>query len=112
MVRLTIRVDFDDGSGLGPGKVKLLELVEETGSIRKSAAAMKMSYRQGWLLLKALEETFGRPLVATATGGRAGGGARLSPLGKAVVGEYRTLERIAIKAGAKPLASLARRARR
>src|SRR6185503_15064526 len=77
MTRLTVRLDFDDGSALGPGKVRLLELVEETGSIRKSAAAMKMSYRQAWLLLKALEETFGRPLVATVTGGRAGGGAKL-----------------------------------
>ena len=62
MTRLTIRIDFDDGSALGPGKVRLLELVAETGSIRKAAAGMKMSYRKAWLLLKALEETFGAAL--------------------------------------------------
>ncbi len=65
--------------------MKLLELIDETGSIRKAAVPMKMSYRRAWLLLQALEEAFGAPLVATATGGKAGGGARLTPLGRAVV---------------------------
>ena len=53
---------------------------------------MKMSYRKAWLLLKALEETFGAPLVATSTGGKAGGGARLTPLGTLVASRYRSLE--------------------
>jgi molybdate transport system regulatory protein len=110
MTRLTIRIDFDDGSGLGPGKVKLLELVEETGSIRKAAVAMKMSYRQVWLLLKALEETFGAPLTATATGGKQGGGAKLLPLGRLVVAEYRSAEKAAIKAAGRAMAKLAKRA--
>src|SRR5262249_7256676 len=52
MPRLSIRIDFDKGS-LGPGKAHLLELVASTGSIRKAAAGMKMSYRKAWLLLKA-----------------------------------------------------------
>jgi len=43
--RLTIRIDFANGTALGPGKVRLLELIGETGSIRKAAAGMKMSYR-------------------------------------------------------------------
>jgi molybdate transport system regulatory protein len=108
MSRLTIRIDFANGGALGPGKVRLLELVAETGSIRKAAARMKMSYRQAWLLLKALEETFGRPLVLTATGGREGGGARLSPLGARVAGRYRQLELNAAKSSKTSLASLER----
>ena len=108
MTRLTIRIDFSDGSALGPGKVRLLELIGETGSIRKAAAGMKMSYRRGWLLLKALDAMFGTPLADTATGGRAGGGARLTPLGIAVVRHYRTVETSAAKAGAKPAAALGR----
>jgi len=95
MTRLTIRIDFDDGTALGPGKVRLLELVAETGSIRKAAAGMKMSYRRAWLLLKALDDMFGRPLASTATGGKEGGGARLTPLGRAVVARYRVIERAA-----------------
>jgi molybdate transport system regulatory protein len=95
MTRLTIRIDFDNGTALGPGKVRLLELVAETGSIRKAAAGMRMSYRRAWLLLKALDSMFGEPVARTATGGKLGGGARLTPSGRAVVARYRKIERAA-----------------
>jgi len=107
MTRLTIRIDFGNGTALGPGKVRLLELVAETGSIRKAAARMKMSYRQAWLLLKALKVAFGQPLVETATGGKAGGGAILTPLGSRIVRRYRSLEQAAARAGARQMAALA-----
>jgi molybdate transport system regulatory protein len=106
MTRLTIRIDFGDGSALGPGKVRLLELIGETGSIRKAAVGMKMSYRRAWLLLQSLDAMFGAPLADTATGGKAGGGARLTPLGHAVVRHYRALEKVAGKAGARPSLAL------
>lgn len=106
MTRLTIRIDFGNGTALGPGKVRLLELIGETGSIRKAAAGMKMSYRRAWLLLKSLEATFDQPLVATATGGKAGGGARLTPLAGHVVREYRALEQAAARGGARHIAVL------
>jgi len=111
MTRLTIRIDFTNGSALGPGKVRLLELVAETGSIRKAAAGMKMSYRRAWLLLKALDEAFDEPLVATATGGKAGGGALLTPLGWRVVKEYRSLEKASVAAGGRHLTALANAAK-
>jgi molybdate transport system regulatory protein len=109
MAKLSIRIDFDSGS-LGPGKVRLLELVAETGSIRKAAAGMKMSYRKAWLLLKALEVTFGAPLADTATGGKDGGGARLTPLGKFVATRYRALEKAALQAAAPSVTQLRKRA--
>ena len=112
MARLTIRIDFDDGSGLGPGKVRLLELVAETGSIRKAAAGMKMSYRKAWLLLKALEKTFGRSLIETTTGGARGGGASLTALGEAVVTRYREIGREAARGSARHLTYLSNKAMR
>ena len=108
MTRLTIRIDFGNGSALGPGKVRLLELIEETGSIRKAAAGMKMSYRRAWLLLKALGDTFGEALVTTATGGKAGGGASLTPLGSKIVAQYRGLEKAAAKAGTRQITALSK----
>jgi molybdate transport system regulatory protein len=60
---------------------------------------MKMSYRKAWLLLKALKETFGEALVETTTGGKSGGGARLTRLGLFVVARYRALEASARRAG-------------
>jgi molybdate transport system regulatory protein len=96
MVRLTIRIDFEPGHALGPGKVRLLEQIAETGSIRGAATSMKMSYRRAWLLVQALEKTFGAPLIVAATGGRKGGGTSLTLLGKKVIKLYRTVEKKAV----------------
>jgi molybdate transport system regulatory protein len=108
MTRLTIRIDFGNGAALGPGKVRLLELIDESGSIREAARKMRMSYRRAWLLLQSLAETFGEPLVETATGGRAGGGARLTVAGRQVVRRYRAVEAAAAKAGAGQVTALTR----
>src|SRR5580700_6892282 len=98
MTRLTIRIDFKDAEGFGPGKARLLELIEELGSIRSAAAAMQMSYRHAWLLLQSVEDTFGAPVLATATGGAKGGGAKLTELGKTVLARYRAIEAQAVRA--------------
>jgi molybdate transport system regulatory protein len=106
MTRLTIRIDFDSGASLGPGKIKLLEEVERTGSIRNAAEAVGMSFRQAWLLLKAIEEMFGQPVIVTARGGARGGGSSLTELGRLAVTAYRTLEEKAHRAGHGELAVL------
>lgn len=108
MTRLTIRIDFGAEAAFGPGKARLLELVDETGSIRRAAAAMGMSYRQAWLLIQAIDATFGGPVVATARGGAGGGGACLTDLGRALLSRYRSLEAKAAKAVADDVAALAR----
>lgn len=106
MTRLTIRIDFDGTEGFGPGKARLLELIEELGSIRSAAAAMSMSYRHAWLLLQAVEDTFGAPVITTATGGARGGGAKLTELGKTVIARYRAIEAQAARATAGDLTEL------
>jgi len=93
MASLTIRVDFSRTRGIGPGKIRLLELIAETGSISAAGRAMDMSYRRAWLLLDELNTMFREPVATTAQGGRAGGGARLTPFGKRLVRGYRKMER-------------------
>jgi molybdate transport system regulatory protein len=110
MARLTIRIDFEDAEGFGPGKARLLELIEEQGSIRSAAAAMSMSYRHAWLLLQAVEDTFGAPVITTATGGAKGGGAKLTELGKTVIARYRAIEAQAVRATQDDLSELTRTA--
>ena len=39
MTRLMLRIDFDEDRALGPGKVRLLELIGETGSISAAGRA-------------------------------------------------------------------------
>ena len=110
MTRLTIRIDFEGAEAFGPGKARLLELIDEHGSIRSAAAAMSMSYRHAWLLLQAVEDTFGAPVITTATGGAKGGGAKLTELGKSVVARYRAIETQAAKATAGDLTELSKTA--
>lgn len=106
MTRLTLRIDFDEERALGPGKVRLLELVAETGSISAAGRAMGMSYRRAWLLVDALNRTFSLLVVETRGGGAGGGGARLTPFGTGVVESYRAMEKDARETLAWRLAEL------
>jgi len=92
MARLSIRIDLGSDTALGPGKARLLELVDAEGSIRGAALAMGMSYRRAWLLLQDIEATMGAPVVAAETGGVKGGGTSLTRLGREVVNQYRKIE--------------------
>lgn len=77
---------------LGPGKVALLEAVEQGGSIRAAASSLQMSYARAWQLVGTMNHCFGAALVETSKGGEKGGGARLSPLGREVLRRYRAVE--------------------
>ncbi len=107
MARLSIRIDLGPGHRVGPGKVQLLEAIAAHGSISAAGRALGMSYRRAWTLIEALNAGFGRPVVETQAGGRAGGGARLSPFGAGLVADYRAMERAAEGAAAPFLARLA-----
>lgn len=87
-----IKVDFGTGLRLGPGKVRLLECIAETGSISAAARKMDMSYRRAWLLIEELNAIFGRPVVQTAAGGTGGGGAKITAFGRGVAQAYREIE--------------------
>ncbi len=106
MTRIVLRIDFDESRAIGPGKVRLLELVGETGSISAAGRAMGMSYRRAWLLVDALNQTFRSPVVQTRGGGVGGGGADLTPFGAGLVASYRTMEREARDALARHLSEL------
>jgi molybdate transport system regulatory protein len=92
MAKLTLRVDFADATRLGPGKIRLLELIGEHGSISAAGRSMGMSYRRAWLLVDSLNRSFKEPVVLTQLGGSGGGGAALSDFGQTVVHSYRSME--------------------
>ncbi len=92
MTRVTIRIDFDGARHLGHGKIRLLELIDEHGSISSAARAMGMSYRRAWLLADEANRMFAQPLFATRLGGRGGGQAQLTPFGRKVIDLYRAMQ--------------------
>jgi molybdate transport system regulatory protein len=89
---LNLRVVLRPGAALGPGKIDLLEAIDDTGSIRSAGNRFKMSYRRAWELVAELNRMFKTPLVVAESGGRGGGGASLTPLGRKVVKGYRRME--------------------
>lgn len=90
--KAAIKIEFANDLKLGRGKVRLLELVGETGSISAAARKMNMSYRRAWLLMDELNHMFGRDVIETAAGGSGGGGARVTDFGMRVVRVFRALE--------------------
>jgi len=112
MANLVIRIDLAPAGAIGPGKIRLLELIDETGSISAAGRAMAMSYRRAWLLVEELNRLFREPVAITKLGGRAGGGARLTPFGHSLVRHYRAMETEAADAVSSHLAALGAAARR
>jgi molybdate transport system regulatory protein len=105
-VRLTVRVDFGSDRALGPGKIRLLEAIGETGSISQAGRSLDMSYRRAWLLVDDMNRCFREPVVSAQTGGSQGGGAVLTPFGEALIEIYRTIETKAMAAAKQPLHEL------
>lgn len=84
----------------GPGKIELLRKLAEGHSISSAARALGMTYKRAWALVDTLNRGFGSPVVETSSGGKGGGGARLTPLGEELVARYAALE-VTIEAAAK-----------
>ncbi|REA55975.1 ModE family transcriptional regulator [Dyadobacter luteus] len=83
---------FVDGQKFfGPGRMELLEGIEETGSIVKAAKAMGMSYKKAWAMVDALNTLGSQPYVITQKGGQQGGGAQLTDQAKQVIIAYKQL---------------------
>ncbi len=90
---LTLRVLGRSAAAMGPGKAELVERIARTGSISAAARDMDMSYRRAWQLVESLNADFRAPVVTTATGGRRGGGARVTAYGEQLVAAFRAMER-------------------
>jgi molybdate transport system regulatory protein len=93
--RAFIKIDLGEGVRFGPGKLRLLEMVLETGSISAAARRMDMSYRRAWLLIEEMNSMFATPLVATSAGGAGGGGAEVTPLGLKMIAQFHQLQKSA-----------------
>jgi molybdate transport system regulatory protein len=92
MIEVSLKLRAGDGEQLGPGKIRLLELLKETGSISAAGRAMGMSYRRAWLLIDELNHMFREPVTQSRHGGRNGGGAVLTPFGSELIDRYRAIE--------------------
>ena len=78
-------IDGKEGTFLGYGRVVLLERIMEHGSITKAAKSMQMAYRHAWDLVDSMNRQAKRPFVELSTGGKGGGGARVTKEGERAI---------------------------
>ncbi|WP_379966303.1 winged helix-turn-helix domain-containing protein [Epilithonimonas sp. UC225_85] len=71
-------IEYNEEKFFGPGRIELLQHIDETGSISKAAKEMKMSYKKAWNMINELNSQTRIPFVILKTGGKEGGGAVLS----------------------------------
>ena len=91
-VRLKSRQLLEDTNGniiMGEGRQRILELIEQTGSINQTAKLMRMSYRGVWGKIKATEKHLSKRVVITERRH----GSRLTEDGKSLLMNYARLKK-------------------
>ena len=89
---IKIRIQLKNNFHIGPGKVLLLEKIEETGSLSKAAKSMGLSYRKAWRLINELNNSSIRKLVYAKSGGKGVRGSQLSEEGKDFIRLFKKIE--------------------
>ncbi len=82
----------DNSRFLGADRIDLLEKIDELGSITKAAQAVGISYKTAWDQINTINNLAEKPLVERLTGGKGGGGTSLTPAGKKMLKQFRTIQ--------------------
>jgi molybdate transport system regulatory protein len=86
---------IEDESGdvvFGAGRLRILELIAQYGSIHAAAKELRMSYRAVWGKIKATEDRLGQPLVRRKPDGTRRGGSELTPFADNIMERFRHLQ--------------------
>lgn len=76
----------------GTQRIALLAAVAECGSITQAAKNIHMSYKAAWDAIEQMNNLAGEPLLERATGGKGGGGTRLTARGRQLVDNFKLIE--------------------
>lgn len=76
----------------GADRIALLAKIQETGSITAAARAVGISYKGAWDAIDAMNNLAEEPLVTRVTGGKGGGGTRLTQRGQRLIEAFTALE--------------------
>jgi len=89
----SVWLDVDGQHFGGANRLALLEAIAGHGSITAAAKAVKMSYKAAWDAIDGMNNMAGTPLVERLTGGKGGGGTRLTARGRQLVDNFKLIER-------------------
>jgi molybdate transport system regulatory protein len=93
MTRLQLKssqwiVDENNNIIIGEGRAKILEHIDQTGSMNQTAKLMRMSYKAVWSKIKTTEKHMNACIVHTDRKE----GSRLSQTGKDLLAKYKLLK--------------------
>jgi len=78
----------------GSSRVALLAAIAHSGSITAAAKSVGLSYKAAWDAIDTMNNLAGEALVARSTGGKGGGGTRLTSRGQQLVDNFHTIEQV------------------
>jgi molybdate transport system regulatory protein len=91
-LRIKIWIECETGDSIfGEGQMRILETIQEQGSINAAAKALKMGYRSMWGRLRKMEKRLGKPLLERHKGGPEGGHSYLTPEALEMIEKFRRL---------------------
>ncbi|WP_419766415.1 MAG: TOBE domain-containing protein [Arcobacter sp.] len=74
-------------------RIQLLTAIDRVGSISKAAKEVPMSYKAAWDAITAINNLCPTPIVVKETGGKGGGGAKLTTYGQNLLSTYTLLQK-------------------
>lgn len=80
------------GGVLTDQRVRLLEAIHEVGSLNRAARQVPLSYKAAWDALDTMNALSPQPLVERSTGGKGGGGTRLTDYAHQLIRLYRAMQ--------------------
>lgn len=90
--RINVWLQVEGEVALSHWRVRLLQMVDRTGSISAAAQAMDIQYRLAWQRIHEMEERLGISLLETTAGGRGGGGSTLTPAAYALIERFTAMK--------------------
>ncbi len=81
---------YKETPSFGPGIVRIMELVKETGKLSEAYKIMGLSSSKGWKIIKKAEEDLGFPLIISVVGGSGGGKSELTKEGYDILNRYQS----------------------
>lgn len=82
----------DTAERMGSDRIRLLKAIREHGSISEAARMVGLSYKAAWDGVNVMNNLFDQPLVTGQSGGKRGGGAKVTPVGEQVILAFSNLE--------------------
>lgn len=78
---------------MGPGPSRLLSNIEKSGSVKKAAFDMNLSYSKAWKILNTIEDELDFKVIERKSGGNDGGESRLTEKGREFLEKYELFEK-------------------